>query len=151
MSYGLHIDRVLTRISRFIGIFHCLNKMLPLSVLMLLYHSLVVPHMFLHIELWGAAQDTYINKLAIKQNKVLRAILGVVVVNGRPAVQTISMYKNLNVLTLRNIFNLQLFKFLISLLKGELPLFYDLLLQPLHSLHQYHTRGSIFRHPLLIL
>ena len=149
MSYSLHIDRVLTRISQYIGIFHCLNKMLPLSVLMLLYHSLVVPHMFLHIELWGAAQDTYINKLAIKQNKVLRAILGIAVVNGRPAVQTISMYRNLNVLTLRNIFNLQLFKFLLSLLKGDLPLFYDLLLRPLHSLHQYQTRGGIFRHPLL--
>lgn len=149
MSYALHIDRVLTRISRYIGVFYCLNKMLPLSVLMLLYHSLVVPHMFLHIELWGAAQDVYINKLVIKQNKVLRAILDIAVVNGRPAVETNRMYSDLNVLTLRNIFKLQLFKFLISLLKGELPLFYNLLLQPLHSLHQYHTRGGVYRHPLV--
>ena len=59
------------------------------------------------------------------------------------------MNEDLNALTLRNIFKLQLYKFLISLLKGNIPSFYNLLLSPFLTLHSYHTRGRIFRHPLI--
>ena len=149
MSFALHIDSMSNKISQYIGVFYYLRKLLPLKVMFLLYNSLVLPHVTLHIELWGAAPEVYLNKLAIKQNKVLRAILGVEVLNGRPAVQTISMYRNFNVLTLRNVFKLQLFKLLISLLKGEMPMFYDLLLRPLVSSHSHSTRGGHFRHPLV--
>ena len=149
MSYTQHIDRVSSRVSQYIGIFYYLNKILPLKVLILLYHSLVVPHLTLHVELWGSAPQTCINKLIIKQNKVLRAILGVAVINGRPAMGTAEMYRELNVLTLKNIFSLQLFKFLLCVLRGDIPLFYDLILRPLHTLHMYFTRGRNFRHPLV--
>ena len=55
------------------------------------------------------------------------------------------MYRNLNILTFKNIFKLRLFKFLICVLKGDLPLFYNLILRPLHSAHVYFTRGREFR------
>ena len=53
MSYSCHIENISTKISRYIGIFYNLNKILPREVLLLLYHSFVLPHLTLHIVLWG--------------------------------------------------------------------------------------------------
>ena len=44
---------------------------------------------------------------------------------------------------------LQLFKFMILILKGCIPFFYNLLLQPLITSHNYGTRAGAFRHPLI--
>ena len=90
------------------------------------------------------------NKLTIKQNKLLRAILNVEVINGVPQQSTISMYNGLGLLTVDNLFKLQLFRFLHLLLNGYLPHFYDLLLRPLLASHSYSTRAGRFRHPLVI-
>ena len=149
MSYARHIDKVCTRVSQYTGVFYHLNKILPRNVLMLLYHSHIVPHISLHIEIWGAAPEQYISKLSIKQNKLLRAILNVLIINGRPMYPTINMYRDLKVLTTKCIFKLQLFKFLLRMLKGSLPSFYNLLLNPLLTTHQYQTRGGNYRHPLI--
>ena len=85
--------------------------------------------------LWGTAPEVHIKKLRIKQNKLLRAILDVEVVNGVPQQRIIDMYNNLGLLTVDNLYKLQLFKFLNLLLNGCLPGFCDLLLRPLLSSH----------------
>ena len=110
MSYASHIDYISARLSSFTGIFHHLQKIVPLPVLKTLYHSFIVPHITLHIEIWGSSPDVYINKLSIRQNKLLRAILGIPVIDGRPVGPVIDMYRSFKVLTVRNIFKLQLFR-----------------------------------------
>ena len=150
MCFSSHIQRVISKVSRFSGVFFTLNKVLPRSILIMLYHAFIVPHLTLHIEIWGASPDTHIKKLQIRQNKLLRAILGIGLENGIPAVRTKDMYAGLGVLTLKNLFKLKVFRLLASLLNGQLPLFYDLLLRPLLSNHGYNTRTGDFRHPLLV-
>ena len=150
MSFSSHIDKVCTRVSQYIGVFYNLNKFLPRDVLLLLYHAFILPHLTLHIVIWGAAAEVHIGKLRVKQNKLLRAILGVESINGIPQERTITMYNRLGVLTVDNLFKLYLFRFLNLLMNGSLPYFYDLLLRPLLSTHNYNTRGGRFRHPLVI-
>ena len=150
MSYSNHINKICTKISQHIGIFSHLSKVVPREVLVLLYHAFILPHLTLHIELWGAAPEWHISKLRVKQNNLLRAILNVEVVNGVPQQRTIDMYNNLGLLTLNNLFKLYLIKFLSLLLKGDLPIFYDLLLRPLLPNHRYGTRTGRFRHPLIV-
>ena len=150
MSFSSHIERVCTRVSQYIGVFYNLNKLLPKEILLLLYHAFILPHLTLHIVLWGAAPEVHIGKLKIKQNKLLRAILGVEIVNGVPQEGTMNMYNSLGVLTVNNLFKLHLFKFLNLLMNGSLPYFYDLLLRPLLSTHNYNTRSVGFRHPLVV-
>ena len=115
----------------------------------MLYFAFVLPHLTLHIEIWGAAPECHIKKLATRQNHLLRAILNIRSVNGIPVIGTVDMYRNSNILTLRNLFKLQLFKFMFLLLNGSLPLFYDMVLRPLLLPHNYSTRTRNFRHPLL--
>ena len=84
MSYSSQIDRICTKISQYIGVFYNLNRILPKHILILLYHTFILPHLMLHIILWGTAPEVYINKLRVKQNKLLRAILSIEVLNGVP-------------------------------------------------------------------
>ena len=149
MSFCTHIDNVVNRISRFVGTFYGLRSILPRCVLMMLYFSFVLPHVMLHIEIWGAAPAVYMRKLEVKNNMLLRSILGVRHVNGIPVLDTASMYEQLGVLYVNNVFTLRMFKFLVSLLKGFSPDFYDFLLRPYLFNHGYATRGSLFRHPLV--
>ena len=150
MSYSCHIEKISTKISQYIGVFHNLNKILPREILLLLYNSFVLPHLTLHIVLWGSAPDVYINKLKAKQNKLLRAILDVEVTNGIPQIRSIEMYNALRLLTVNNLFKFHLFKFLNLLLNGTLPTFYDLILKPFLLTHGYSTRTGDFRHPLVV-
>ena len=149
LSYGPHIDKICTQVSQYTGIFYHLNKYVSRKVLMLLYNSLVFPHFILHIEIWGSAPNWHLNKVIVKQNKLLRALLGVQVIGGIPVMPTADMYRSLNILTVKNIHKLYLFKFMIMMLNGLLPYFYDRLLRPLVSSHSYNTRTNSYRHPLL--
>ena len=149
LCFSLHIEKVAIRVSQFCGILFYLNKVLPRRILMMLYFAFILPHLLLHIEIWGSAPDCHIKTLIVKQNQLLRAILGVSFINGRPVLGTVELYKQCNVLTLKNIFKLQLFKFMVKLLKGEYPHFYEMLLRPHHVQHNYNTRSRVFRHPLI--
>ena len=149
LCFGPHINNICTRMSQYTGIFYYLNKSLPLSILKLLYNSFVLPHLIMHIEIWGAAPDSHLNKVQIKQNKLLRAILGVQIIDYIPEVRTADMYKQTNILKVRNVFKFYMFKFLVHVLQGHMPYFYNTLLQPFEVHHRYRTRNHSFRQPLI--
>ena len=149
MSFGPHIDKVCTQVSQYIGIFYHLSKSIPRKILMLLYNSFILPHLSLHIEIWGAAPNWHINRLTVKQNKLLRALLGVVNLNGIPTVPTIDMYNTLKILTIRNVYKLFLFKFFLQMKRGYLPYFFENILMPLQNAHTYNTRSGDYRHPMI--
>ena len=150
MSFAKHIEGTVNHISRFSGIFYSLKFILPMSILKMLYRSFIMPHLLLHIEIWGSAPLSHLNKLDIKVNNLLRTMLGVRYEEGRPMMDTIEMYNQLGFLRLRNVYRLRIFRLLVSLLNGHFPGFYDLLLRPYLSLHNYGTRGRVFRHPLAV-
>ena len=149
MSYSLHISNVVSRISRFVGTFNCLRVVVPRSVLTMLYSSFVLPHILLHIEIWGAAPEVHISRLKIKINMLLRAIIGVSYVNGRPTVDTTAMYNQLRILKLNNVYKLRLYNLLMNLLSGLLPDLFEMLLGPYLTAHNYSTRQRIFRTPFV--
>ena len=149
LSFGPHIDNVCTKISQISGVFYYLYKYLPQKISLLLYNVFALPHLILHIELWGAAPNWHLNRIKVKQNKLLRSLLGVKVVDGIPLIHTTDMYRLLNVLNIGNLFKLHLFKFMVLMHNGSLPFFYNLLLRPLENTHEYNTRSNSLRHPML--
>ena len=149
MSFLPHINKTTSQVSRYSGVFKQLSKTIPLSVLKLLYFSFVLPHLTLHIEIWGSSPNCHLDRLATKQNILLRTILRIPYENGRPIIGTKEMYVNLGVLTIRNLYKLYLFKFMVQMLKGNMPFFYNLLLEPFGTTHNYNTRAGTFRHHLI--
>ena len=108
MSFAEHIDGTENRISRFSGIFFNLKFILPMSVLKMLYRSFVMPHLLLHIEIWGSSPYVHMSKLDIKINNLLRTIMGIQSIDGRPVVGTSDMYRQFEVLRLENVYRLRM-------------------------------------------
>ena len=103
MSFACHIDKISSRISCFSGVFYNLNRILPKWFLIMLYLAFILPHLTLHIEIWGAAPECHIKKIIQIQNQLLRDILNVRFVNGMPAIRADNMYKSIDILTVNNL------------------------------------------------
>ena len=149
LSFAKHINKVSLNVSRLTGIFKNLKSIVPLDIIFKLYYALVYPHLMNHIIVWGSAPPSHLKVLSTSLNNLLRVILGVKWVNGRPNMHTIDMYKTCNLMNIENIFKLNLFKLLKNLLDGNLPEMYSYLLEPHLSLRNYETRNGPFRYPAL--
>ena len=147
LSYGRHIAKVTLNISRITGMVMSVRDFFPRSVLLKLYHALALPHVNLHIEIWGAAPAYQINSLAVKINNLLRLIFGIRRENGIPTIGAGEMYRTFGLLNVGSLFKFRLFKLLHSLLNGKHPDMFDDLLQPYIVQHNYATRRGLFRHP----
>ena len=86
----------------------------------------------------------------MRVNNLLRIILGIIKVNGRPTVSNAEIYKQLGLLNVKNVYQYNLFKLLRLLLDGELPEFWNILLAENLTSHVYNTRQLRFRHPALV-
>ena len=120
---------------------------MPRNILIKLYYALVFPHLSGHVVIWGSAPPSHLRCLTVRINNLLRTILGVTWVNGRPSLSTGEMFRQLGLLQLNNIYRLNLYKLLRLLIEGELPEFWELLLARHTTPHLYNTRGLGFRHP----
>ena len=81
---------------------------------------------------------------------MLRIILGIVKVNGRPIISNAELYKQLGLLNVRSVYQHNLFKLLRLLLDGELPEFWNILLTENLTACVYSTRQSRFWHLALV-
>ena len=69
-----HIDFLVTKISRSVGIIIKLRSYLPTETLTILYYALVHSHILYGLPVWAATYYTYLNKLRKFQNKAIRTI-----------------------------------------------------------------------------
>ena len=150
LCFSKHINNVALNISRISGSFLNLRNIVPLAVMTKLYYALAFPHLINHVVVWGSAPQTHLRTLSIRLNNMIRVILGIRWIDGRPSVSTNVMYKSHNLLKIDDIFKHCLFKLLRQLLDGNHPDMFNDLLEPYLSNHPYATRGSMFRHPPLV-
>ena len=149
LCFASHINRVALNISRITGALTNIRSIVPPYVLMKVYNALVFPHLTNHVVIWGSAPSCHLKVLVTRVNNLLRVILGVGWVDGRPSVCTDQMYRDNNLLRVESIFKYFLFKLLRQLLDGNLTEFFDTLLRPHLISHTHETRSGVFRHPAL--
>ena len=150
LSYAKHINKVTLNISRITGTFSNLRSMVPFEILLKTFYALAYPHLINHIILWGSAPVSHLRALNVSLNNMLRVILGVRWVDGRPNMSTDLMYRRNNLLKIESIYKYCLFKYLKQLLDGNLPEMYNFLLEPHLSLQNYVTRNGLFRYPAIV-
>ena len=150
LCFAHHISKVALNVSRITGMFVNIKSIVPYQLLMRLYYALVFPHLTNHVIIWGSAPAYHLKTLTTKVNNLLRVMTGVRWVDNRPDISTRDMYRQNNILTVASIYKYRLFKYFRQLIDGLSPDFYNILLEPLSTLHNYETRGRRFRHPALV-
>ena len=116
MSWKTHVAMVRNKLSRINGILHRLKYIYPQSILITLYKSLFVPHINYGSLLWGHAGGA-LDKI---QKKAVRTITySNYIAHSEP------LLKELNLLKVKDLFDLKILKFLFKLYHNNLPPYFN--------------------------
>ena len=116
MSWKTHVAMVRNKLSRINGILHRLKYIYPQSILITLYKSLFVPHINYGSLLWGHAGGA-LDKI---QKKAVRTITySNYIAHSEP------LLKELNLLKVKDLFELKILKFLFKLYHNNLPPYFN--------------------------
>ena len=136
LKYDTHIAGLSTRLSRAAGISYTISQNLSLEAAKSLYfafsHS-IISYLLLF---WGSALDTYLDKIQILQNRNIRNLFA----NKIEHRNTTDLYYKLNILKVRELFQLELG---VSIYKALYLNKYDSITENLRALawfHNYNTR-----------
>ena len=116
MSWKTHVAMVRNKLSRINGILHRLKYIYPQSILITLYKSLFVPHINYGSLLWGHTGGA-LDKI---QKKAVRTITySNCIAHSEP------LLKELNLLKVKDLFELKNLKFLFKLYHNNLPPYFN--------------------------
>ena len=134
LTWKKHIEIISKKISKTIGIFNRLKRYLPPKVMVILYNTLVLPHLNYGILLWGWRSE----RLARLQKKLVR-----IITNSRYNEHTEPLFKQLKLLKVSHICMLHELKFCYKLKHFLLPEYFADFIPPRQSdNHRYSTRSS---------
>ena len=134
-----------SKIAKSIGVISKLKQVLPASALRTLYYSMIHPYLLYGIVIWGSTFKTYLGKLSILQNKVLKIIAG-----GNWLDNATQYYAKLNVLKLDDLYKFEISKLMHQLVNNKLPQQFSLLFTTIKVVHTRTTRPASKEHGLYI-
>ena len=130
---GMHVNHVANEISNVIGTNSKLKQNIPSDVLLTLYNSLILPHLYYEITLWG--YNNLDGILRIKKKAVR------IITNSTSYTHSEPLFKMLDILKIQDIHTLQQFKFIYKLLNNNLPHYFNSIpVTHNRDIHQYNTR-----------
>ena len=134
LSWKAHTEKIGKKISKVTGVMNRLKHFVPSKTLLLLYNSLVFPHLIYGILLWGHKS----NKIQKLQRKSVRTVA-----KAKYNSDPIPLMKKFNILKVQDILKLQEYKICYKLAKKSLPEYFKSYTFERHSdVHDYETRGN---------
>ena len=105
----------------------------------MLYCSFACSRISYGITVWGTAADKYLKEIETKLNNIVRTITIVRTVTTKFSRVT-QLYKNLKLLKLRNVYNLERAKFMHQIYNNKTPFLFQDKFTKLEKLHSHRTR-----------
>ena len=106
-----------------------------------LYYNLVYPYLSYAVISWGSAYTSHLKRIQAKQNHIIRVIF-FATLYGKCTESALPLMNLLDILTVENIFRLQLLKFSHQWHKKQLPSIFDEYFHYASDVHSYHTRNA---------
>lgn len=138
LNWKEHIEYVITKIKKFIGIFYRLRNKLNCRILKDLFFALVYPHLLYGVEIYSAANKSALYRLNICINRILRTLqcapLSTPVAN---------LYRNYNLLPIAELRKFQVLCVVHKCLhKLDVPLIFHDYFKINADVHSHYTRNS---------
>ena len=142
LKWENHVNNISYKCTRVIGILNKLKKVLPTRIKLLLYNTLILPHLTYGINSWGF-NCSRIKKL---QKKAVRVIY-----NSKYNAHTSNIFKQLNLLKIGDILTIEQMKFYHKYTHNKLPQYLqDIPIRINMNLHTHNTRQANEIHILRI-
>lgn len=142
LKWNLHVDHICRKICKVIGITYRLRDIYPPDVLLLLYNTLILPHLNYCLIIWGSHVYEG-HKVHLTQKRAIR-----VITNSKYIAHTEPICKSLKLLKITDMFLLTVWKFYYKLLNNSLPAYFQCVLPTLPpSSNLYEIRRPKFYLP----
>ena len=138
LRWNHHIDYICSKVKRNIGVIGRTRGCIPKRSSVQLYHSLVEPYFRYGNTIWGFCDKNLIDKLQCLQNRVCRIITG----TGYENADHPSLLKELGLLSIRQLINLDLGVRMFKVKEGLIPRPMCDIFQHIDAVHQYGTRSA---------
>ena len=139
LSWKHQVSYLCTRISRNTGIVGKLRHCTFLLQLKQLYYNLIYPYISYAMTSWGSAFTTQIKKIQTKQNHVIR-VMFFATMFGPDTDSALPLLNLLDLLTVTNIYKLQLLNFTHQWHSKKLPNIFNQHFRYASEVHTYNTR-----------
>ena len=123
LNFEEHIGIAAKKISRCLDVMCKLRNVLPPKALLVLYYSMIYPHLQYGITIWGNTYEKYLKRLRTLQNKAVKVLGG-----GRWQEHASAYYSQLNILKLEDLYTYKVAKLMHKYSQNKLPknfLFYS--------------------------
>ena len=137
LSWKNHLDCVITKISKTIGMIAKLRHFVPSFVLTNIYKSLILPYFTYRLVAWGNASKNYLNKIVVLQKPVLRLIFFV-----DRKEHEIPLFVNAKILPITFLYNEAVCKLMFDIHKDSAPSNMTKLFTRTSNNYIYNTRSS---------
>jgi hypothetical protein len=139
MNWSCHINKIATKISKSIGIMNKVKYILPQHILLMLYNTLILPHLNYCLLTWGT-QTTRMFKLQKKAMRILNL--------SKYNAHTEPIFKMLRILKLEELYKYRMMKFYYKLRTFNIPSYFVKCLETIVRQTSYNTR---FQHDYICL
>ena len=137
LSWKYHIDNVCKTVSRNIGIINRVKQFLPLSVLLTLYSTFILPYLNYGILAWGNSAEIRIGRLLLLQKRVMRIIC-----NTSYRSHTDVLFRNNRILKINDLYLFHLGQFMYNLNGNNIPASFKGMFKKNNTVHNYSTRQA---------
>ena len=131
LSWKPHIQKISNKIARTLGIMCRLKNFLPAHILRILYNSLILPHLQYSILAWGFKMGRF--------EKLQKRAVRIISCNKYNS-HTDPLFKNLNLLKLKDLFELNVLKLYCKYKKNTLPFYISNIFSDFSVGHSYNLR-----------
>ena len=131
------IEYLSTKLARSAGIFSKLRYYLNTNTLIQMYHALFNSHLQYGILCWGSTFETYLNRLQVLQNRAIRNMM-----RAPRFFRLDNHFLNLRILKVRDLYNLEVAKFMHSHSNKTLPDCFLSFFRESSQNHTHYTRAS---------
>ena len=118
-----------------------IKSFVPKSVLLSIYKTIVLPHLHYCVISWGNASPSLVNSIFLLQKRAIR-----IVCNASYYQHTTPLFNELKLLTIFEIFKLQLGIFMYKWWNNLLPSNFSSLFTFTRSIHSYSMRNNLSLH-----
>ena len=137
LCWANHIDNLSSQLARYSGLFCRLRNYVPRKTLFLLYYNLVYSRIQYGILTWGTATKLLTKKIEVRLNRIIR-----IATFSSIYTPINTMYKQLNILKISDIYHLELGKFMYQLYSDRLPAVFAQLFKKIKEIHSHNTRQT---------
>ena len=137
LNFSDHVDYMCKKIAKKLGVLGRLSKFISMYSRKLVYNAIVLPHFYYCGTILSMINCTGISRLQKLQNKGMRHIL-----QCDRFSHSADMLTRLEWLSVRQLGKYFGLTFVHRMRLGQMPRYFDTLLQKCDSIHNYHTRNS---------